>query len=64
MLFLTFPGPAVEKWILPVGVCSGILAVIVIVIAVVIWRCRLRGYTQAPVRDTPEPEEIPLNNLN
>ncbi len=59
--FLMFPLPAVEKWILPVGVCSGIL--VVIVIAVIIWRCRLRGYTQAPVQENPEHPEVPLTIL-
>ncbi len=61
--FLMFPLPATEKWILPVGVCSGILVLAVIVIAVVIWRYRLRDYTQAPVQENPEHPEIPLTIL-
>ncbi|XP_016382428.1 uncharacterized protein LOC107719523 [Sinocyclocheilus rhinocerous] len=42
------------KWIVSVGVCLGILAVIVIVISVIIWRRQHRGHTQVPVQENTE----------
>ncbi|KTF92262.1 hypothetical protein cypCar_00039392 [Cyprinus carpio] len=50
-----------NHWILPVGVCSGLLLVLA-VIAVIIWQCWPRGYTPAPGQENPEHPEV-LGNL-
>lgn len=49
-----------NHWILPVGVCSGIL--VLPVIAVIMWRCWPRRYRPAPVQENPEQSEE-LGNL-
>lgn len=62
VLFSHVPLPAVETWIWPVVVCSGIFAVAVI--AVIIWRCRRTGYIQGHVQENPGHREVPLAVLN
>ncbi|XP_016375586.1 uncharacterized protein LOC107714286 [Sinocyclocheilus rhinocerous] len=50
----------VENWIVPVVVCLVILVALVgIMISVIIWRRRHRGYEQGRVQENPEPPQEP-----
>ncbi len=61
VLFSHVPLPAVETWIVPVGV--GLVILAVAGISVVIWRYRRTGYRRAAVQENPGHREVPLTIL-